>query len=189
MLCNASAESSELECCPEIARLAGVTERTISKYVEKHGWKRRYRVVARDEAVARANRGRHRLPSPDLAPVKGAGGRFIRREDCDKPIAVGLQATDPTAAKLAAAACGGAAHLSAVAQAAAEEAQRAERLISAIDVTNLVLKNLVEHRRECAGKAASPISDRAESLLVDLFALSLKQWEPWMPGGQPRAAD
>ena len=170
MLCNASAESSELECCPEIARLAGVTERTIYKYVEKHGWKRRYRVVARDEAVARANRGRHRLPSPDLAPVKGAGGRFIRREDCDKPIAVGLQAT-------------------AVAQAAAEEAQRAERLISAIDVTNLVLKNHVEHRRECAGKAASPISDRAESLLVDLFALSLKQWEPWMPGGQPRAAD
>lgn len=41
----------------EVARIAGVIERTLYKYVEKGGWKRRYKCVARDEAVAAANRG------------------------------------------------------------------------------------------------------------------------------------
>jgi hypothetical protein len=94
----------------EIARIVGVTERTIYKYVEKHGWQKRYRVVAR---VVEAVRG-------DCAPVTGAGGRFIRREDKDKPVAVGLKATDPAGASRAVASSGQAARLSAEALASAE---------------------------------------------------------------------
>jgi hypothetical protein len=54
----------------EIARRAGVTERTIYKYAQKGGWKARY--------------------AWQFAPIKGVGGRFIRRADKGKPFARGL---------------------------------------------------------------------------------------------------
>jgi hypothetical protein len=100
----------------EIAAIAGVTERTLYKYVERHDWKRRYRVMPRGDA----NRVRSRPSSPDFAPVTGAGGRFIRREDRDKPIAVGLKATDPAGASRAVASSEKAARLAAEALASAE---------------------------------------------------------------------
>ncbi|MDP1604988.1 MAG: hypothetical protein Q8M03_17195, partial [Legionella sp.] len=68
----------------EIAAIAGVTERTIYKYVAKGGWTKRYARVSTDTDGV-----------PDVAPVQGAGGRFIRRDDKDKPFATGLKATDP----------------------------------------------------------------------------------------------
>jgi hypothetical protein len=83
----------------EIAAIAGVTERTIYKYVAKQGWKRRYR----------------------CAPEKGAGGRFIRREDKGLPFAQGLKATDPAGAQRAVVAYGEAERLSCEAQAEAQE--------------------------------------------------------------------
>lgn len=55
----------------EIARLCGVTERTVYKYAAKGGWAKRTR---RGEDSA-----------PQFAPLKGAGGRFIRRADKDQP--------------------------------------------------------------------------------------------------------
>jgi hypothetical protein len=68
----------------EIASLAGVSERTIYKYAARHGWKPRY-------AWARDRGWRAR---PKFAGVKGAGGRFIRRDDKGKPYRQGLKATD-----------------------------------------------------------------------------------------------
>jgi hypothetical protein len=141
----------------EIALIAGVSERTLYKYVARHGWKKRYRMLPRGEAAARANRGRHMEPSADsqavLSPVKGAGGRFICRDDREMPVAAGLKATDPAAAMRAAARCGGVARLSARAQAQAraeaDEAQRFERQIRANHAVGIALKNLREYREEC----------------------------------------
>jgi len=70
----------------EIAAIAGVTERTLYKYVEKHGWTKRYHVLPRGRAAAAHNRGRRWLPTTGVMPAKGTGGRFIRREDIGKPI-------------------------------------------------------------------------------------------------------
>ena len=66
----------------EIAQLAGITERTLYKYVQKGGWGRRQICIAR-----------------------GAGGRFIPLADADKPHASGIGALDPQAAGQAAARC------------------------------------------------------------------------------------
>jgi hypothetical protein len=87
----------------EIAGIAGVTERTLYKYIEKGGWRRRHACPARATADAR------------FAPVKGAGGRFIRREDKDLPFARGIKALDPV----------GAAHVAAKAESAAALSARA----------------------------------------------------------------
>ena len=175
----------------EIARLAGVTERTLYKYVERHGWKKRYRVLPPKnlqglEAAARVNRGRSLQPLPDVAPVKGAGGRFIRRDDKDKPVAVGLKATDPVAAKRAAASCGGAAHLSALAQADAEAAQRFEQRIRAIEFTNIALTNWRKHREERVRKGLSASPDRIEPLLMKVVKISADRWEALLAGGRAR---
>ncbi len=85
----------------EIASVAGVTERTIYKYAAKEQWTPRY---AWAPSRSRGQRAGERV-APDFVPVRGAGGRFIRRADQGKPFATGLKATDPAAAARAAAAC------------------------------------------------------------------------------------
>ena len=86
----------------EIARLAGVTERTIYKYAERGGWKQRVKRFAR-----------------------GAGGRFIPAEDAGKPHACGLKALDPEGARQASAQCERAGRLAEEAAAAAAAAAQA----------------------------------------------------------------
>ncbi len=96
----------------EIARLCGVTERTLYKYARKGGWKPRYAWVdfridarndARDDAGGRARR--RRPGDAAFAPVKGAGARFVKRADKGKPVAAGLKATDALSAARAATDC------------------------------------------------------------------------------------
>jgi hypothetical protein len=160
----------------EIARLAGVSERTLYKYVARHGWQKRHRVSPRGEAAARANRGRSLEPSPGFAPAKGAGGRFIRRDEQDEPVAVGLKATDPAAAKSAAAHCGGAALLGGIAQAKAEELQRLENMTRAISTTRVAVANWRAYRKEHKRDASAPV-DRVEAMLMQVVEVSLTQWE------------
>jgi hypothetical protein len=105
----------------EIARLAGVSERTLYKYVAKGGWRRRNVCLARESAAATANRGRRTTPAPGFAPVKGSGGRFIARAQAELPQAHGLKALDPDGAQEAEARC---AHAAMLADAAAAEAMR-----------------------------------------------------------------
>ncbi|MBI1203974.1 MAG: hypothetical protein GC182_15845 [Rhodopseudomonas sp.] len=112
----------------EIARLVGVTERTIYKYVAKGCWNRRYR------------RGLNVAPA--FVPVRGAGGRFTRRADKDAPVAQGLKATDPDGRARAAAACDGADRVARVAFERAQARWRCAARWRAIDVTNRALAEL-----------------------------------------------
>ena len=140
----------------EIARLAGVTERTIYKYARKQHWKPRY---------ARA----------EFAPVKGAGARFIRRADKGKPIATGLKATDPAGAARAVESCGAAQLLSREAQREAEAEQRSEALNRALELNNTALGNLREFH-EARGKGPpGPLDIRAEDILMRVVEMALAQ--------------
>ena len=104
----------------EIARLAGVSECRLYKYVEKHGWKKRYARVPRGAAAAQTNRGRGWQATAGFAPAKGVGGRFVRREDARKPYAAGMKALDPAAHARADGACAEAARLARRAEADAQ---------------------------------------------------------------------
>jgi hypothetical protein len=106
----------------EIARRAGVSERTLYKYARRSNWKPRYAWMP-DGARPPARPGRRRwTPAQEqeharaaqFAPGQGAGGRFIRRDDIGKPFARGIKALDP-------------AGRAAAAKAAAEGARMAER--------------------------------------------------------------
>jgi hypothetical protein len=127
----------------EIARLVGVTERTILKYAAKHDWKPRYHWVAGAAGV----RHRRWQPNEKFAPARGAGARFIKREDAGKPVAVGLMATDPAVAARAYADCGRAQTMAKAAQLRAARAQQGEAQIDAIAALGAALAEIVGWRR------------------------------------------
>jgi hypothetical protein len=150
----------------EIAAMAGVSERTIYKYVAKHGWKRRYLVMPRGWAAVRdrgprvtASRGaapvkrrpgksriKRRARDRLLEPIKGAGGRFIRREDRHRPFASGLKATDPAGASRAVARSGKAARLAAQGLASAEYTRCSDASLKALIFAADALEKLVAYR-------------------------------------------
>ena len=147
----------------EIARLAGVTERTIHKHARKRGWRPRVRRLDR-----------------------GAGGRFIVREHANRPHATGLAALDPAFAATAAAACGAAGALAetAVAQACAEADARTARELAekarerkekamraslrTLDILAGALIDLVRQRRE-RPEGKIPAADRLDARLQDVI--------------------
>jgi hypothetical protein len=152
--CAASAESDltarvralyETSAVPvrEIAAVAGVSERTIYKYAQKGGWKARYAWADRGGAARRG------WPAADAAaptqfapanvmPVRGAGGRFIRREDSGQPFARGLKATDPHGAAQARAACAQAEATAAQAQADAAFLQWNESFVDWLRTVRMI---------------------------------------------------
>jgi hypothetical protein len=165
----------------EIARLAGVTERTLYKYVIRQNWKRRYRVLPRGEAAAAANCGRRWREREDCAPVKGAGGRFIHREDNGKPFAQGLKATDPAGRAVALVDCERAEPLAREAQMRAEEEMRCEERLRAVAEVNRTLNELTVYREQRAKKnkkhgRPAPADERYEKVLMLLAEVALKRW-------------
>jgi AcrR family transcriptional regulator len=172
----------------EIARIAGVTERTIYRYVHKGEWRRRYACASRDAAVGAANRGRLMVPGPDFVPVKGAGGRFIRREDEGKPYARGLKALDPDGGRRAVAACVRAETLSdeAIAQAGADAQARAEDLKAEQEAEaylkslKVLLDSLVDIARQRVERRArpNPDADRLSLLLEHALIGCLERMRP-----------
>jgi hypothetical protein len=145
----------------EIAAMAGVTERTIYKYVARYGWKRRYLVMPRGWATvpdrepritpprgaAQAKaRIKRRARDRMLEPVKGAGGRFIRREDRHKPFASGLRATDPDGASRAVGRGDKAARLAAEALASAEFTRCSEASVRALSFAAGAFEKHVNYR-------------------------------------------
>jgi hypothetical protein len=124
------------------------TERTIYKYVIKCDWTRRYRVTPRGEAGARAKHARGRRHEDTFAPVKGAGGRFIRREDAGKPFARGPKAIDPPGHERALAACAAAEPLSRGAR--AQDAARFEERLRAVAEVNRAAEQLRRYRERRA---------------------------------------
>ena len=162
---------------PRSLELAGVTERTIYKYARKHGWTPRYRWRA-PAAGAGTKRGRGWRQRPPFAPVKGAGGRFIRRADKGKPLLVGLRATDPAGAARADAACRRAARLARKATARAAAEQREAAQLRALDAMNRTLADLNRYRASCA-KAGQPglrDDDRVAHLLVRTVEIATENW-------------
>jgi hypothetical protein len=138
----------------EIAALAGVTERTIYKYAAKQNWKPRYRWTA-DGSRPRGQRRRPRVARGDrwtaratVAPVKGAGGRFIRRAAAGKPFARGLRATDPAAAARASAACDEADALAGQAQAEVRRAHWQTQRLRAWAQINAMLAKIDDYEQE-----------------------------------------
>ncbi len=171
----------------EIARLAGVTERTIYKYAAKGRWTPRYAWIDRGGAERRRRwRARQESPqdsgqvtgqdvAPDFVPVRGAGSRFIRRADRGKPIAKGLKATDPEGAARAGESCGAAASLSREAQAEAEAERRSEALNRAIECNNSALRNLREFHQGLDKNRPGPVDGRAGDILMRIVEMTLAQ--------------
>ena len=126
----------------EIARLAGVTERTIYKYAQKHFWQPRYRWHD-DHPCMRARGWR---TADRFAPTKGAGGRFIRREDAGKPYARGLKANDPAGRARAVTACAEAERLAREAQQKAEHERLVRENWSAFRAADRALEELGRYR-------------------------------------------
>ncbi len=141
----------------EIARLCGVTDRTIYKYAAKQNWKPRYRW--------NADGGR---PAA-FAPSKGAGGRFIRRDDKGKPVAQGLKATDAAGRARAVSSCAKAARLARAAQAEAEQEKRADNVLAAIKLVNRAADKLINYRDACR---KNPGAARADDPLLHAYQVS-----------------
>jgi hypothetical protein len=116
----------------EIAALAGVTERTLYKYVRAYGWTPRVTRRSGDGRLTAAQRA-----------ARGAGGRFIPLADAAKPHAHGLKALDPDGAQRAAQRCARAAALS-------EEAAAATLAEARMRTFELLAGALVELHRLCA---------------------------------------
>ena len=129
----------------EIARLVGVTERTIYKYAAKGAWKPRYRWSADRGWRARAA----------FAPAKGAGARFIRREDKGKLFATGLKATDPAGRARALRASDKAARLARAAQAEAEAEPATDALCHAFDMMSAATRQLTDYAAERQAQGAA----------------------------------
>jgi predicted transcriptional regulator len=157
----------------EIAQLAGVTERTIYKYVQKGRWKPRYAWI--DRGGIKRRRGWR--ANDGFVPGKGAGGRFIARADKGKRIAVGLKATDPEGALRAVANCSEAAHLAGAALAEAQAAQRAEALNRAIEWNAGALKDLREFHQRRDKARPGPFDGRQEDILFRIANMALARWE------------
>ncbi len=152
----------------EIAAIAGVTERTLYKYAAKHDWRPRYRWRP-DGARPRGWRA-----AQGFAPAKGAGGRFIRRDDKDKPFPQGLKATAPQAERRAAAQAREAERIAREAQEAAEADARFEERMRALDAVNRALDDLIRYReaqaRSGRKQPAGDSIERAYLLAVNLAA-------------------
>jgi transposase-like protein len=143
----------------EIARRAGVTERTLYKYVERHAWRRRYKWGTRGMAAAAANRGVSWQAGEGFAAAKGAGGRFVRREDAGTPHASGLQALDPAARAKAEADCAEAARLARRAALEAECHKLERNRWRALNGMNAALARIIKCRKELPRAQQDPNMD------------------------------
>jgi hypothetical protein len=163
----------------EIARLVGVTERTILKYARKYDWKPRYRW--KEGRAGERHRGWQ--PTPEFAPMKGAGARFVKREDAGKPFAIGLKANDPPSAAHAAKACEQAQALSARAEqqvAFVREMERREKAYT--DATSLLSRVLAlpDPREEEAGPW--PRNKSRERAVAGCVRLAVLNWDMALDG-------
>ena len=163
----------------EIAKLAGVSERTIYKYAAKGRWKPRYAFTFRRAGAAGGAPARGWRAGKRFAPAKGAGGRFIRRADKGKPFAAGLKATDPAAAADAGVACGEAARLARAAQRRVAAERREEARLRANETVNRAMADLNRYcaARAKAGQPGLRDDDRVAQLLVRTVEIATEHWQ------------
>jgi hypothetical protein len=140
----------------EIARLAGVTERTIYKYAQKHGWAPRY--LWQDDHPCMLRRGWR--AADDFVPAKGAGGRFVARADAGKPFARGLQAVDSVTRAKAAQSCAEADRLAREAWERAEHARLVREQWSAFRDMNRAMDEIIRYREKYPPKRRDSACER-----------------------------
>jgi hypothetical protein len=140
----------------EIAQRAGVTERTIYKYAHKHAWHPRYRWD--DDHPCMLGRGWQ--AAEGFAPVTGAGGRFIRREDAGKPFAQGLKALDPAGRAQAEAECAKAARRAHEAAQKAELERLRREAWRALSLMNRCMDDIIRFRAKNPPGRRSPEDER-----------------------------
>ncbi len=157
----------------EIARLCGVTERTLYRYVETGGWRRRYIVRPRGQAAAASNRGRRWQRASGLEPVTGAGGRFIARAEAERPAVHGLKALDPGARARAATSCAAAGSRAAKAWARADKRQVWEARIAAINAVSAAMA-AYNRFRATRGTDRSPVARARDNGTEDLYLAQIE---------------
>jgi hypothetical protein len=158
----------------DIARRAGVAERTLYKYAQKHSWKPRYAWTP-DGArpIGRPGRRRsseQRARAERFAPAKGAGGRFIRRDDIGEPFMQGIKATDPAGRAAAAKATADAARVAKRAELEAEcHAAWQGTCEEMVRATNALkrLNRLTDDARK-AGREIDPLEERIVWREIDI---------------------
>jgi hypothetical protein len=188
----------------EIARLLGVSERTLYKYVARHGWQRRHVCIAREDAVRAANRGRILAPRDGFGCARGAGGRFITCEERGTPQPRGPKALDPLAAEAIGGRCDDAAIASNVAvseviaaaaiddanaQAARVALNSARTVAEAARILrqlcNIALAN--DERKKTAQAAPAPRAAEQEQRTAELRAEIARKLEAVVAAGDERA--
>jgi hypothetical protein len=168
----------------EIAVIAGVSERSIYKYARKGNWQQRYaRAQRRDEGA--------RKDAAPFEPLRGAGGRFIAREDRGKSFAKGLKALDAPGRARALARTRRALRLSEAARSQAkaerERRRRCEALIKAAEschracaaLRNFRIARVAAHNKRAAKKFRQAKKRARQSL--DLHRGVPAQPVPWQP--------
>ena len=165
----------------EIAARAGVTERTLYRYVERQNWRRRYTCIARDQAVAAANRGRGWRVGEGFAPAKGAGGRFVRREHAGKPFAKGPHALDPAARAEAEAECAAAARHAQEAQRQAEDERRFRNCAVAMKLALRIFRDIEAVAARRGERAPTPLEAKFDRVQYALANKAVAQWEALIP--------
>jgi len=159
----------------EIARIAGVSERTLYKYVAKGGWRRRH--GTQDIASAVRKRAAKRKPRPCVT-LKGAGGRFIRTADADAPVRRGLKALDPAGEASVLARAGQAAALSAEAVARTRRRREATSGVRMLALLTGMARDLAAVE-DAEAREAGPEGDRE----AQPQRPGCKPWRP-MPGSE-----
>jgi AcrR family transcriptional regulator len=151
----------------EIAARAGVTERTLYKYACKGQWRPRY--LRSNASACMLMRGWR--AAEGFAPVTGAGGRFVRREDGGKPFAKGLKALDPAARAKAEAECAEAVRLSREAAQEAELARLRRERRRALTLVNRCMDDIIRDRKKHPAGRLDPEDER---LLIQSWQYSVE---------------
>ena len=112
------------------------------------------------------------------APAKGAGGRFIRRADQGKPVAVGLKATDAESAARAEADCKRAQAIAARAEAEAKLDALRREYDEAWSVIGHQLEEQAKHRAE-RDKRPAWQRPQGEDLVDSAYDLSIVMTLDW----------
>jgi hypothetical protein len=169
----------------EIARRAGVTERTLYKYARKQNWTPRYAWMPDGSRPPGRPERRPRTPAREqdqeralqVAPAKGAGGRFIRREARGEPFAEGIKATDPAGRAAAVQAAAQAERAARRARAEAEAEAQCQKHLRLMENVCLACAEYGRFERDRAGRAPGPYDRHLLSLHIGFIETAMRNWE------------
>jgi hypothetical protein len=162
----------------EIARRAGVTERTLCKYARKQNWTPRYAWMPDGSRPAGRRRWSEQRERAEMfAPGKGAGGRFIRREEAGQPFAQGIKATDAAGRAAAAQASAEAERVARRARAEAEAEAQLQKFLRATDNVTLAFAEYNRFQRDRAKRGVGEYDDELLLFHANFIDIAMRRWE------------